>query len=87
MTDHRYIVQVLYNILKACTTVNEATMKYIMVVLHPLKSYDQFLHFFRNFRLDEPLNTILEQNKSNFSQRLIQMIEEVIKVSKKWLAQ
>lgn len=83
MHDHRYIVQVLYNILKACTTVNEATMKYIMVVLHPLKGYEQFLHFFRNLRLDEPLNKILEQNKSNFSQRLVQMIEEVIKACKK----
>lgn len=83
MTDHRYIVQVLYNLLKACTTVNEATMKYIMVVLHPLKGYEQFLHFFRNLHLDEPLNVILEQNRSSFSQRLVQMIEEVIKVCKK----
>lgn len=84
MNDHRYIVQVNCNILKACTTVNEATMKYIMVVLHPLKGYEQFVHFFRNLRLDEPLNAVLERNRGNFSQRLVQMIEEVIKACKRW---
>lgn len=83
MNDHRYIVQLICNMMKACTTVNEATMKYVMVVLHPLKGYEQFLHFFRSLRLDEPLNAVLEQNRNNFSQRLVQMIDEVVKACKR----